>query len=176
MRQLAEDFGRLIQRYIFHTIAKETVQLSGQYDFTAERAFLAFPSMVCGANLPDNQKELTLTIRKAVQGELRGNQIRLLLRGDPNYAGRAAKVSHEPHKLKALTLETAKRYHLQLAGMKLPSSEPASLSSTSPKISSAKTGTPQQAPPPPRLDPLHWSEKPMESFQLGIRACIWRMT
>ena len=129
------------------------------------------------AELPEGTKQQAAAIRKIIRGQIRGNQLRLLLKGDVNFLNRAKKVCHDEKRLTSLVLETAKRYHMNL----LDTRDEASAVTTQTRPSSRKpTGqtaatslpstTKEKAVKPVTLSlpEKHWSHAPMEAFRLGI--------
>ena len=129
------------------------------------------------AELPDGTKQQAAAIRKIIRGQIRGNQLRLLLKGDVSFLNRAKKVCHDEKRLTSLVLETAKRYHMTPLGSRddaLPvptqSSPPTKKPSGMPTGSSATTTSKEKTVKPVvlSLPAKNWSHPPMESFRLGI--------
>ena len=134
--------------------------------------YFAIPSPKYGAEEP-TPKQQASQIRKAIQGGIHGNQLRLLLKGDQGFASRAQRLMGDPKKLKQLVVDTAARYKMQTVPTKVDevsAQYDKKQAKTQPmKSPQGRTVKPkvEQTYEPPQLDPAHWSVPPMPLFKPG---------
>ena len=168
------NVGYALPNYLLFAMDGRVLQPIEPFCMEDHDGLVVIPDELHGANKPppDSIKAKVAAVRRAVEGRLKGNQVRLLLKGDENFRAKMNKIEHDVIKLRNLALETAKRYQMVIAGDAKDAQAPVQSERSTPKDqktvkSSSQTAKTAEPPPRPRLDPTHWSVPPMEVFKLG---------
>ena len=143
-----------------------------------------------GAALPDIS-QTTRDLQTLVMGQLRANQIKLLLRGEEGLHARLHKIRHDPPRQKAVLMTAAVRYDMQIKDLAAqePSAKDEKMTWEKPNKKGKVTGKPVESRPQQkgerlpsetqqsrrnhektkkhRLKPGTWSEKVLSEFALA---------